>query len=239
MIKNIILFAVLIALFTFWNNELQAQFGNLETKDLDKPVVVELFTSQSCSSCPPADKNLAKLSENPNVIALGFHVTYWNHLHWKDTLSNQFSTDRQRAYARHKGNGRVYTPQMVVNGGDEFVGSRSGSIKSSLNRAQEVDPIQVAEDGDKLTVTLPSLKDGNYTLWLAGTKDTHTQEIPSGENRGRTVTYHNAVLHYEKAGNWDGFPQELSFDKPAGDIDNYVVLAQEGGYGPIIAAGKN
>ena len=228
----------MIGALTFWTSSLRAQFGNLESDAIDKPVVVELFTSQSCSSCPPADKNLAKLSENPNVIALGFHVTYWNHLHWEDTLSHEFATKRQRAYSNYKRSSRVYTPQMIINGDEEFVGSRSGVLNRALGRAKKVEPIKISDNGDSLNVTLPDLKDGNYTLWLAGTKDTHTQEIPSGENRGRTVTYHNAVLHYEKAGNWDGSAQELSVNKPGGDIDRYVILAQESGHGPIKAAGK-
>lgn len=223
----------------FWATSLRAQFGTVETDAIDKPVVIELFTSQSCSSCPPADKNLATLSENPNVIALGFHVTYWDHLHWKDTLSQQFATDRQRAYANYKRNGRVYTPQMIVNGGDEFVGSRGGDIERSLSRAQTVEPVKVERVSGQIKATLPKLKSGNYTLWLAGTQNSHTQSIPSGENRGRTVTYKNSVVHYESAGNWDGHPQEVFIDLPAGtNADNYIVLVQKDGYGTISAAGK-
>ena len=240
MIKNLLLPALIIGVLTFWAQSLRAQFSPLETGAIDKPVVVELFTSQSCSSCPPADKNLAALSENPNVIALGFHVTYWNHLHWKDTLSQKFATDRQRAYAGYKRNGRVYTPQMIVNGSDEFVGSRSGDIQRSLSRAPEIKPIKLTyESSAQIKAILPKLAKAHYTLWLAGTKDTHTQSIPSGENRGRTVTYKNAVIHYEKAGNWDGHPREIFIDLPVrNNADNYVLLVQKDGYGPIVAAGK-
>ena len=224
----------------FWATSLRAQFGSIDTGAINKPVVIELFTSQSCSSCPPADKNLAVLAENPNVIALSFHVTYWDHLHWKDTLSQQFATDRQRAYANYKRNGRVYTPQMIVNGDEEFVGSRSGDIQRSLSRAQQIEPITISKDGSsQIKAVLPKLAKGNYTLWLAGTKNSHTQSIPSGENRGRTVTYKDTVVHYEQAGNWDGHPREIFIDLPSGvTADNYVVLVQKDGYGAILAAGK-
>ena len=113
-----------------------ARFVDVDAGASQSPVVVELFTSQSCSSCPPADRNLGKLSENPNVIALGFHVTYWNHLHWEDTLSNEFSTKRQRSYAAAFRNGRVYTPQMVVNGEQEFVGSNGSKVNAALKKAK-------------------------------------------------------------------------------------------------------
>lgn len=235
-----LLFSIVLALLAFWGRALHAQFGTLDTTAINKPVVIELFTSQSCSSCPPADRNLATLSENPNVIALGFHVTYWNHLHWKDTLSKEFATDRQRAYASYKGNGRVYTPQMIINGSEEFVGSRSGDIKRALERAQTVAPITIKSSGKaSLEITLPEIKSGNYTLWVAAIRNEHTQAIPSGENRGRTVTYRNAVTSLDQLGQWDGKTEIKNIAiTPNTKIDHYAVFAQKDSYGAISAAGK-
>ncbi|MEM7650922.1 MAG: DUF1223 domain-containing protein [Pseudomonadota bacterium] len=206
---------------------------------MDSPIVVELFTSQSCSSCPPADKNLAALSEDPKVIALGFHVTYWNHLHWEDTLSQQFATDRQRAYSRYKRSSRFYTPQMIVNGNEEFVGSRKSAIQNALKNAKPIQTIRLSKNGGMLKAELPKLETDRYTLWLIGTKNSHTQEIPSGENRGRTVTYKNAVTQYKNLQSWDGEPQDIEINISDESVpDHYVLIAQKAGHGPIMAAGK-
>lgn len=241
MTKNLLLMGVIVGVVVFWGTSLHARFSSFDTSALSKPVVIELFTSQSCSSCPPADENLAKLAENPNIIALSFHVTYWDHLSWKDTLSKKFATDRQRGYSRYAGKSRVYTPQMVVNGTQEFVGSRGGDIAKALNNAIPVEPIAVTSDENNiLSVQLPALDKGSYTLWVAGVKDEHEQTIPSGENRGKTVAYKNAVIEYASAGKWDGEHKTVQlegFDTP--EINRYIVLAQESGYGPIKAAGQS
>ena len=240
MMKKVFIFVLTVGVLAFWDKTLYAQFDTVETNAIDKPVVIELFTSQSCSSCPPADENLAALAKNPNVIALGFHVTYWDHLNWKDTLSRQFATERQRAYAGYKHDNRIYTPQMIINGGDEFVGSHGGNIRRSLSQVQDIKPVQVTLEGSsQVKAMLPDLVRSNYTIWLACTKDSLNQTIGSGENRGKTITYKHAVIHYERVRQWDGHPQEIFIDIPKNtDIDNYVVLVQEDGYGLIRAAGK-
>ncbi len=241
MSKNLLLTGVIMGLIVFWATSLHARFGSFNTNDMNKPVVIELFTSQSCSSCPPADENLAKLAENPNVIALGFHVTYWDHLHWKDTLSHQFATDRQRAYSRYVGKSRVYTPQMIVNGTREFVGSRGGDIANALKAANTIEPITVSVSNDNiLTIDLPTIENDTYTLWIAGIKHETTQSIGSGENSGKTVTYKNAVIEYASGGDWNGngdTRQLEGFDNK--EIDAYIVIAQKSGYGPINAAGQS
>lgn len=238
MMKTILLFALTIAAFGLFAQNLKAQFTQLSVQNIDKPVIVELFTSQSCSSCPPADQNLAALAENPNIIPLSFHVTYWNHLHWEDTLSREFSTQRQRNYSRSFGNGRVYTPQMVVNGRREFVGSNRARVNDALNQARSLERIDIQKDGEALAITLPTIESGEYDLWIAGVKNEHTQSIPSGENRGRTVTYKNAVLTFQSGGAWDGSAQTKTVKiKPSDRADHYVILAQKIGYGSIVASG--
>lgn len=231
---------IIVGVIVLGATKLHARYGTFDTNVVNKPVVIELFTSQSCSSCPPADDNLAKLAENPNIIALGFHVTYWDYLHWKDTLSRQFATDRQRAYSRHVGKSRVYTPQMVVNGTREFVGSRGGDIAQALENSVTVEPITIGINTDGiLTLELPDLPEGNYTLWINGIKDQKTQKITSGENGGRTVNYVNSVIEHASGGQWDGTSETRNlegFKNP--EIDKYIVLAQKSGYGPIAAAGQ-
>jgi len=207
----------------------------------DGPVVVELFTSQSCSSCPPADALLGELAKHDTIIALGCHVTYWDHLNWRDTLSRKFCTDRQRAYARQMGSLQVYTPQMVVNGDIEFVGSNRAKASQAI-ASTTVQPIKLSLDNDTLTATLPALTSGPalQTLWLFSTHSDHTQAIKSGENRGKTITYVNSVQTLEQLGTWSGTAQTLSFPLPKGEAENpsYVLIAQPQGFGAITAAGR-
>lgn len=209
---------------------------------LSGPVVVELFTSQSCSSCPPADELLVEFATHDNVIALGCHVTYWDHLNWRDTLSHKFCTNRQRGYARQLRKNQVYTPQMVVNGTDEFVGSNRAKALSALT-AGTVQPIKLSHtDGGTLTATLPALTGGPnlQTLWLLRLQPRHTQAIRSGENRGATITYVNSVEALEQVGSWSGSAQTLTLPIPKGETENpgYALIAQPQGFGPISAAGQ-
>lgn len=226
----------MFSIFSFIN-ALQAQ--SVPDGAVDTLTVVELFTSQSCSSCPPADKLLGEIGNNPNVITLGFHVTYWDHLHWKDTLSQEFSTNRQRAYANAKSRGRVYTPQMIVNGGAQFVGSSRGKLQNALNNSQTIKSLQLSKEGNDFTFQAPEMPLGKYHVWIYGTQKEHTQSIPSGENRGRTVTYHNAVKAEIDGGTWDGKAQSFTFEALQGNqIDEVTVIIQKDGYGDIVAAGK-
>lgn len=203
------------------------------------PVVVELFTSQSCSSCPPADRVLGELAEKDNVIALSCNVTYWNHLHWKDTLSRGFCTDRQRDYARIKSKRGPYTPQVVINGDAETVGSRRGQVNKLVDSAKPIQAIEITPDQNAINIALPDLSDGDYKLLLFAFDGEHTQSIPSGENRGRTVTYTNPVSDLQNLGRWNGDTQikthKIGFGgAPSG---GYAVIAQ-GRQGIIHAAGQ-
>ena len=212
---------------------------NAQVTKAESLTVVELFTSQSCSSCPPADRLLNEISDDPNIITLGFHVTYWDHLHWKDTLSREFATKRQRNYAGYKNNGRVYTPQMIVNGGTEFVGSNSRKLQNALTQSKPIRPIDINVKNGQITLDLPDIAQGNYTLWVYGTQAAHTQSIKSGENRGRTVTYSNSALTQDSGGAWDGKARALTLDAPeAKGLDNITIIAQRNGFGMIAAAGQ-
>lgn len=207
----------------------------------DKLAVIELYTSQSCSSCPPADRFLGELSQQENLITLGCHVTYWNHLHWKDTLSREFCTQRQRASASYRNTGRVFTPELQINGMQSFIGSRKGTVISALSKTGGIDRIQMQTLSEGVRVTLLQAPKGLYTLWLVGVNTAHEQVIPRGENRGRSVTYHNAIVSFDRAGSWDGSARSLNLSLPelvSSDIDEWVILAQKNSYGDIVAAGK-
>ncbi len=235
-----ILFFSLCSLALFFSYAIRSP-KPMAAPNVEAPVVVELFTSQSCSSCPPADRILASLAQNPNIIALSCHVSYWNHLHWKDTLSHEFCDMRQHGYAGKKGSRRVYTPQMIVNGTNEFVGSHNSKVKFALNNAQR-NPIQAIKiempNPYSIEFTLPEADKDSYRLWAFGYQNTHHEDIPSGENRGRSVTYANPVQSYTNLGAWDGKAAKHEFTTPDAKIDGIAILAQRGGYGEIIAAGK-
>ncbi len=164
----------------------------------DQPrAVVELFTSQGCSSCPAADKILSRYAEEGDVLALSFHVDYWNYLGWKDTFSKAEFTERQQRYAASFQRRGIYTPQAVVNGRNHAVGSRKGQIEGLIN--------QYIDRGQGLTVALNTSRDdekvristsepaGNATLWVVYYDKKKRVAIKRGENRGRTITYHNVV----------------------------------------------
>jgi hypothetical protein len=178
----------------------------------ERPVIVELFTSQGCSSCPPADALLGELASQPGVLALAFHVDYWDRLGWKDPYSSATATARQRAYAAALSLRTVYTPQMVVDGQYDAVGSDrravAGAIATARSRAEGVTPI-LARDGETLHVSLPvSTVPGR--VWVAAYDRRHTTRIGAGENGGRMLTEYNVVRVFEEIGKTDGAPRDFS-----------------------------
>lgn len=212
--------------------------------------VVELFTSQGCSSCPPADAALAALASEPGVLALGYHVDYWDYLGWADTLARAENTDRQRAYAKTLGNRSVYTPQAVVNGRAHMNGGDRGAIEQALathaasGRGLTV-PVSLAVSGDRLSVAVdqgarPAGPD--MLLSIAFFRQRSEVEIARGENAGRTLVYANAVVAQQTLGMWDG--RRMSIDLPKSKIDRHgvdgcAVLLQaaiDGAPGPIFGA---
>lgn len=168
--------------------------------------VVELFTSQGCSSCPPADKILSGYAKSNDVLALSWHVDYWNYLGWKDTFSKAEFTKRQRSYAvsfRRRG---VYTPQAVVNGRNHAVGSQRSEIESLISTFQSngqglTVSVEVRMEGDQLKVRSGEGADaGNATLWIVYFDRSREVKIQKGENRGKTITYHNVVRDVSMVG---------------------------------------
>ena len=216
--------------------------------------VVELFTSQGCSSCPPADRVLAELAREADVIALSLPVDYWDYLGWKDTLASPAFSARQRAYSNARGDRQVFTPQMIVNGKISCVGSDRAQIGRSMARASAGSDrlpvrIELAENGPMLTIDVgganpPSNPPATGEVWVLPVVKAREVAIGRGENRGRSVTYANVVRGMTRAGYWSGAPARLEVPlKKArhGEADSYVVLLQEGDPekpGSILGAAK-
>ncbi len=205
------------------------------------PVVVELFTSQGCSSCPPADAMLAQLALRDDVIALALHVDYWDYIGWADSFASPAYSQRQHDYARAAGSAMVYTPQIVIGGQDHVVGSRpmevADLVQVHLARDSSVD-LDIARDGETLSIT--ASYGGSAALMLVQLVRYTPQEtvaIESGENAGHEISYVNIVNSWQTVADWDG-QEPLSIDAAVTGEDPVVVLVQSGTNGPILAAAR-
>ncbi|MCR9114843.1 MAG: DUF1223 domain-containing protein [Rhodobacteraceae bacterium] len=206
----------------------------------DRPVVVELFTSQGCSSCPPADKFLHKLADRDDVIALAMHVDYWDYIGWKDSFASPAFTARQRAYARENNRRMIYTPQMIVNGGDHVVGNRPMDVTDVIDRhrgQKETISLSVARSGEILTISaIPEARlKGPLSVQLIRYRPRATVDITRGENAGRTLSYANIVTDINLLQSWDGRAPLSIQAKVPGDLP-VVVLVQQGRHGTVEAA---
>jgi hypothetical protein len=214
--------------------------------------VVELFTSQGCSSCPPADRVLGELARDPHVLALSFPVDYWDYIGWKDTLAEPLCTLRQQAYAKASGRGEVYTPQAIINGLVDAVGSDRRQIEQAeAETAKRTGvlsvPMKIAEQGDAINISVGSAALGgprSASAYLIAFATERTVTIQRGENAGATVTYSNVVRGVTKVGDWSGAPIVLKASRDKARLngaDAYAVLLQEGGHtapSMILAAAK-
>jgi hypothetical protein len=199
--------------------------------------VIELFTSQGCSSCPPADRLLGELAADPSLLPVSVPVDYWDYLGWKDTLADPRNTARQKAYAHARGDGQVYTPQVVVNGALHALGSDKAAIelaiaKSRKNGAMSLRPTLNLDEG-RLKVTVPDLVDAQTgaEVWLLGLVKAATIVIGRGENKGRTITYHNVVRRWIKLGEWTGKANSWSIPVQTlkgANVDEAAVVLQSG-----------
>lgn len=202
-------------------------------------VVVELFTSQGCSSCPAADKLLGELAQDPSVLPISLSVDYWDYLGWKDTLALPGHSKRQRAYAGSRGDRAVYTPQVVVNGTAHVLGSDKSAIERAVKLARSNAqrpqlPLKVKVADGKVHVEIPAAKHAGQPaeVWLCPLSKSVPVEIARGENRGQSVTYTNVVRGWTKLGEWKG--EELVLSKPVADIlakgkfDAVAILVQGG-----------
>ena len=212
--------------------------------------VLELFTSQGCSSCPPADALLAQLSKKPGYVTLSYSVDYWNYLGWRDTLSSAANSDRQRDYARMRGDGSVYTPQVVVDGLLHVNGANEAAIEMALRNAakrlQDVKvPVNMHPEDGTLVIGIGAAPDAanqrSATVWLAIAQDEATVSITRGENRGKTLSYYHPVRELTPIGMWKGEAMTLrlplrEFKLMGGDY--LVALLQVENGGPILGAAQ-
>ena len=207
--------------------------------DAGRPTVVELFQSQGCSSCPPAEANVGAISDRPDVLALAFEVDYWDRLGWKDTFSRPAWTARQYAYAQAMGRDGVYTPQVVVNGRVEGDGLDASALAGLLSRGDRgAGGPSVSFSGGNVTVGAGAAPAGGADVWLARYIP-HAVEvtIPRGENAGRTLPYKDVVREMVLLGKWRG--EAATFPAPGGDASlAEAAIVQGSGAGPILAAAK-
>lgn len=204
------------------------------------PVLVELFTSQGCSSCPPADRLAAELKNQPGVTVVSLNVDYWDYLGWRDTLAKPEYTARQMDYAHSRGDNDVYTPQMVINGAAHVVGSNQGTVEKAIANARHKPAtiaIQLNATEKELIVNLPNGDAGaEATLWLLAIAPTVTVKIERGENTGKTVAYHNVVRNLVPAGMWDGTATTLKLPRKgimSADTKSCIAVLQHGKVGPV------
>jgi len=205
--------------------------------DAAHPTVVEIFQSQGCSSCPPANANLNAIAGRPDVLALSFAVTYWDRLGWKDTFAHPVFTERQWEYSRAGGRGNVSTPQMIVNGRGVLVGNRAGELNAFIkrhDRGSSGPRIDASADQVRVGVA-PSRRPAN--VWLVRF-DPRTQQVPirAGENGGRTLPHRNIVRSLHLLGEWNGSQSAFAVPKSPNAAWRSAVLVQDGPGGAILAA---
>jgi hypothetical protein len=197
----------------------------------DRPVVVELFTSQGCSSCPPANAYLNELArDRSDVLALAFHVTYWDRLGWKDPFSMEAATERQDRYGHRFGDGS-YTPEIVIDGASSHVGSRRDEVGPAIDAAKRqgrtATNVSVGKEGGRLTIELGE-GSGNGKVLLVGFDRDHETAIRRGENGGRTLRESNVVRSVREVGDWQGKALHISEKYPDGEDAAVIVQAPDG-----------
>jgi hypothetical protein len=207
------------------------------------PVVVELYTSQGCSSCPPADEMLMELSARDDVIALALHVDYWDYIGWVDSFGNSDHTRRQQDYARAAGETTIYTPQFVIAGQDIVVGARGMDVADLIaaHRVQD-HAVSVALDwsDDTLQITaslVDAAEQGPFVVQMAQILPVQTVDVHRGENAGKTIAYSNVVQEIDLLGQWDGV-EPLTMEANVSGAGQVAVIVQRGTNGPVVGAAK-
>lgn len=215
-------------------------FGAQAEAQSKKLVVVELFTSQGCSSCPPADAFLHELAAREDVLALGLHVDYWDYIGWEDTFGHKAFSERQRAYARVGLRRSVYTPQMIVNGEQHVVGNHPKEVNALVQAHQsgpELAVLDVGREGSKLRIDARAQGGGEAAVLLVRYMPKGVAQIRRGENAGKNITYANIVTDIKVLQIWD-MSLPLKATVRVSGADSAAILIQRRGHGPILAAAR-
>ena len=205
-------------------------------------VVVELFTSQGCAACPPADALLGRLAGREEVLPLSLHVDYWDYIGWADSFAQPAFTKRQKGYAHAAGERMVYTPQMIVGGRERIVGPRPMEVAEAIRRHDEAPSpvhIDVAREGTRLEVEIEPVGKvpGETLVQLVRYLPKASVHVKRGENAGRTLDYHNVVVGWETLARWDG-RETLRLEHDIEGSNPAAVLVQAADYGPVLAAAR-
>jgi hypothetical protein len=195
-----------------------------------RPVVVEMFTSLACSSCPPADAVLGELAKNPDILPLSFNVTYWNSPAWSDPYALQGATTRQAWYAGLSGSQDVYTPEAVVDGGAQLVGSDRGKVTAAIGEASATPAgdVPITITGGSMVTIKVGAENGGADLWMFGYDSSHSTKIGGGENGGATLTETNVVRSAANLGTWAGQEMSMTISRPAGEHVAVVLQTKTG-----------
>lgn len=206
-----------------------------------RPAVVELFTSQGCSSCPPADALLGELARRGDVIALAYHVDYWDNLGWKDPFASHSGTERQRSYSHALRLSGIYTPQMVIDGAVDVVGSDRRAVTAALGGLRQGTDVQVRREGGALKVTVAAQKGAPAAdVVLVAYQEQAETKVQRGENAGKSLTEYSIVRAVYPLGRWTGDATTFSYDLAgiAADSNAVAVLVQTPEPGRILGAAK-
>lgn len=200
------------------------------------PVLIELFTSQGCNSCPPADAYLGDLARRKDVVALAFHVDYWDYIGWKDPFADAAWTQRQRQYSRALRTTQIYTPQMVIDGSEHAVGSDRGAVERLIGGAAKRERPSVALKRAADGLELKVFGQGEGEIWIVGYDPRHETRVQRGENAGRTLAEFNVVRGIRRVDAWKGGPLDRTL--AAGELPPgaaHAALIQETGLGRVLA----
>jgi len=205
------------------------------------PTVIELYTSQGCSSCPPADEMLAELAKKDDILALSLHVDYWDYLGWRDDLADPAYSSRQHEYARAAGQRTVYTPQMIIGGEAHVIGSKPMEVMDQIRAYDaEPDPVEITltRDGDQLSIAATATGlSGNTTVQIVRFRREVERDIRHGENAGRAILYANVVYSWTNAGRWN-VRSPLQMEATLTGPEPVAVIIQDGTNGPILGAAQ-
>ncbi len=214
--------------------------GTVALAESEQGVLVELYTSQGCSSCPPADDVLTQIAAQPGIIALSLHVDYWDYIGWKDTFGQAKFSDRQRAYAQAAGEKMIYTPQIIVAGDARVEGNRPDRVAEAIDQASRISPVtlQLSRVDGKILIDArtDAVLPRDAVVQLVGYIGQADVEIRQGENAGKTVTYSNVATSWDVVGHWSGAePLAISVDAPEGPV---VVIIQAAGPQQVLATAR-